>query len=256
MTVAAATLRKMREEIAADSALFGACLGDEKSRLGDEKDLFGSFGKTGEAGFSDLFAAACGCEEQNGATGDANPSGGGSHISGLNHYQLGIEYIFEGYLLHYGISRLLNTPDENFRLLAGDYMYARGLGAIASLEDLACIMALADLVRSFSFIHCEQLDPAKAMTLWTITTLSLAAHARKAATGNLASPAHCCVKSNSESSAAAGALSSFACLGKSVWGGRDTGPILDELLLDYPEEKANVLRAIFSKIDANFRVEA
>ena len=89
--------------------------------------------------------------------------------------RLGIEYIFEGYLLHYGVSRLLEPDEGDFHLLAGDYMYARGLEAITRLEDLASIEALAELVRLCSYIHCEKLDPGLAAKAWAVTTLGLAA---------------------------------------------------------------------------------
>ena len=39
--------------------------------------------------------------------------------------------MLEGYLLHFGRPRLLDTPDEDLRLLAGDYMYALGLSRLA-----------------------------------------------------------------------------------------------------------------------------
>jgi len=60
-------------------------------------------------------------------------------------------------------------------LLAGDYMYARGLEAIARLEDLSCIKALAELVQVCSYIHCEKLDPELAAKAWAVTALGLAA---------------------------------------------------------------------------------
>ena len=37
-----------------------------------------------------------------------------------------LESILEGYLLHYGRSRLVDTADEDLRLLAGDHLYALG----------------------------------------------------------------------------------------------------------------------------------
>ena len=60
-----------------------------------------------------------------------------------------LEYIFEGYLLHYGEQPPARSRmTANFDLLAGDYMYARGLERIAELDDLDCIKALADLVQA------------------------------------------------------------------------------------------------------------
>jgi len=144
-THAAITLKEIRRKIEADSALFG-------ERLRPEQAMPNS------AGYSDLFMDAC---------------DGYAGVSST--IRLGIEYIFEGYLLHYGQSRLLGPDDGHFNLLAGDYMYARGLEAIARLEDLACVEALAELVRLCSYIHCEKLDPALAAKAWAVTTLGLAA---------------------------------------------------------------------------------
>ena len=42
---------------------------------------------------------------------------------------VGLETIYEGYLLHYGRPRLFSPPDADAALLLGDYLYAQGLGA-------------------------------------------------------------------------------------------------------------------------------
>ena len=49
-------------------------------------------------------------------------------------YALLFEAIREGYLLHYGESRLLAGHDADLALLAGDYLYALGLERLAALE--------------------------------------------------------------------------------------------------------------------------
>ncbi|MBI5869888.1 MAG: hypothetical protein HZB44_02860 [Actinobacteria bacterium] len=164
-THTANTLKEIRRNIMADSSLFG-------DRLKPETEMPVS------AGYSDLFMDASGADER-----ESGSAGGAADIdisySGetkvLENFRLGIEYIFEGYLLHYGESRLLRQDDGNFNLLAGDYMYARGLEAIAGLEDLACVEALAELVRLCSYIHCERQDPGLAAKAWAVTTLGLAA---------------------------------------------------------------------------------
>ena len=61
-------------------------------------------------------------------------------------YALVVESVLEGYLLHYGRPRLLDTADEDLRLLAGDYLYALGLSRLARLGDLEAVRALADLI--------------------------------------------------------------------------------------------------------------
>ena len=61
-------------------------------------------------------------------------------------YALVMESVLEGYLLHFGRTRLLATDDHDLRLLAGDYMYALGLSRLARLGDLAAVRVLADLI--------------------------------------------------------------------------------------------------------------
>ena len=57
---------------------------------------------------------------------------------------LGVEMIYEGYLLHYGRSRLFSQADADLALLTGDYLYAAGLSEICATGDLAAVDALAD----------------------------------------------------------------------------------------------------------------
>lgn len=162
-TYAVTTLKEIRQNVVADSALFGDKLKPEAAM-------------PESSGYSDLFMDAfSGHAEECGSVSGAADSDAASETEALETIRLGIEYIFEGYLLHYGKSRLLGPDDANFDLLAGDYMYARGLEAIARLEDLASVEALAELVRLCSFIHCEQLDESLAAKAWAVTTLGLAA---------------------------------------------------------------------------------
>jgi len=59
---------------------------------------------------------------------------------------LGIETIYEGYLLHYGRPRLFGPLSEDVTLLLGDYLYAHGLVRIASLEQVEAVADLAALI--------------------------------------------------------------------------------------------------------------
>ncbi len=61
-------------------------------------------------------------------------------------YLLGVEMIYEGYLLHYGRSRLFAQDDERLSLLTGDYLYAAGLERICRTGDLEAVAALAGLI--------------------------------------------------------------------------------------------------------------
>jgi hypothetical protein len=59
---------------------------------------------------------------------------------------LGLETIYEGYLVHYGRSRLFAPPDADTALLLGDYLYAHGLVHVAESGDVAAVADLAELI--------------------------------------------------------------------------------------------------------------
>jgi hypothetical protein len=71
---------------------------------------------------------------------------------GEERYALGLETIYEGYLVHYGHPRLFDPADEDTALLLGDYLYAHGLVRIA---DVGSVEAVADLAELISL--CSQL---------------------------------------------------------------------------------------------------
>jgi len=61
-------------------------------------------------------------------------------------YELLIEAIYEGYLLHYAEPRVALTSDRDLGLLAGDRLYALGLARLVALGDLAAVAELADTI--------------------------------------------------------------------------------------------------------------
>jgi hypothetical protein len=65
---------------------------------------------------------------------------------GEERFALGIETIYEGYLVHYGHPRLFAAPDDDTALLLGDYLYAEGLARIARLDNVAAVADLAELI--------------------------------------------------------------------------------------------------------------
>lgn len=70
-------------------------------------------------------------------------------------YGLGIETIYEGYLLHYGRPRLFAPADADTRLLLGDYLYAHGLQRVTALHELAAVADLAELISLCAQVRAE-----------------------------------------------------------------------------------------------------
>jgi hypothetical protein len=61
-------------------------------------------------------------------------------------YELLIEAIYEGYLLHYETPRAVQVPEADLRLLAGDRLYAIGLAQLVDLGDTFAVAELADTI--------------------------------------------------------------------------------------------------------------
>jgi hypothetical protein len=61
-------------------------------------------------------------------------------------YELVVETIYEGYLLHYGTPRVVRTQEADLGVLAGDRLYALGLARLVALGDTAAVAELADTI--------------------------------------------------------------------------------------------------------------
>lgn len=70
-------------------------------------------------------------------------------------YALVFEAVREGYLLHYGESRLMAEHDADLALLAGDYLYALGLDRLAALGDTEAVAVLSELIARSAQLHAE-----------------------------------------------------------------------------------------------------
>jgi hypothetical protein len=91
-------------------------------------------------------------------------------------YALLVETIREGYLLHYGAPRLFSRMDTDLALLAGDYLYARGLERLAGLGDIAAVAELSDLISLCAQLHAEPAGAAAVTApLWLSSIVAVAA---------------------------------------------------------------------------------
>ncbi|HST13793.1 MAG TPA: hypothetical protein VLJ44_02940 [Gaiellaceae bacterium] len=62
------------------------------------------------------------------------------------HMGLGLETVYEAYLVHYGRPRLFESPDSDEAVLLGDYLYAHGLVRVAEAGGVPAVEALAELI--------------------------------------------------------------------------------------------------------------
>ena len=73
-------------------------------------------------------------------------------------YALGIETIYEGYLLHYGRARLFTPEDDDTALLLGDYLYAHGLVRIERVGSVEAVDDLAELIALCAYLQAERIS--------------------------------------------------------------------------------------------------
>jgi hypothetical protein len=70
-------------------------------------------------------------------------------------YALGVETIYEGYLLHYGRPRLFAPGDGDTALLLGDYLYAHGLVRVERVGSVDAVNDLAELIALCAYLQAE-----------------------------------------------------------------------------------------------------
>ena len=90
---------------------------------------------------------------------------------GEDRYALGIETIYEGYLLHYGASRLFAPEDDDAALLLGDYLYAHGLVRIEEVGSVDAVSDLAELIAVCAYLRAEDVPGDGAAWAATAATL-------------------------------------------------------------------------------------
>jgi hypothetical protein len=70
-------------------------------------------------------------------------------------FAVGLESIYEGYLLHYGRPRLFAPADRDTAVLLGDYLYAHGLVRIAAVGEVEVVADLAELLSVCAQLRAE-----------------------------------------------------------------------------------------------------
>jgi len=80
-------------------------------------------------------------------------------------YELLVEAIYEGYLVHYGSPRVVRPAEADLGLLAGDQLYAIGLAMLVGLGDTAAVAELADTITLSALAHGAG-EPALAEAVW------------------------------------------------------------------------------------------
>jgi hypothetical protein len=70
-------------------------------------------------------------------------------------FALGLETVYEAYLVHYGHARLFDAPDRNEAVLLGDYLYAHGLVRIAEAGGVPAVAAMAELIARCAALRAD-----------------------------------------------------------------------------------------------------
>jgi hypothetical protein len=100
------------------------------------------------------------------ASGPAQTAASGPRASRASEeYELLVETIYEGYLLHYGVGRVVAPEEADLGLLAGDRLYALGLARLVALGDIEAVAELADTI-TLSALAQAAGEPALAEAVW------------------------------------------------------------------------------------------
>jgi hypothetical protein len=141
-TIGGGGLARLRSLLAEQGGLMATLLAPEPRAAGvqgraDRDELGG--GHDGGAG--------------NGAS-PARIAAGGPRAAGARaEYELLMEAIYEGYLLHYGDPRIISVGEADLGLLAGDQLYAIGLARLVALGDTFAVAELADTITLSALAH-------------------------------------------------------------------------------------------------------
>jgi hypothetical protein len=68
---------------------------------------------------------------------------------------LGLETVYEAYLVHYGTPRLFDPPDRDEAVLLGDYLYAHGLVRVAEAGGVRAVATMAELISRCAALRAD-----------------------------------------------------------------------------------------------------
>jgi hypothetical protein len=68
---------------------------------------------------------------------------------------LGLETVYEAYLMHYGSPRLFDASDADDAVLLGDYLYAHGLVRVAEAGGVDAVEVLAELISRCAALRAD-----------------------------------------------------------------------------------------------------
>jgi hypothetical protein len=123
-----------------------------------------------EGGLMAALVSACATRSESGPEAEpespARAAAAGPRAKGRRaEYELLVEAIYEGYLLHYGTPRVVCPGEADLALLAGDRLYAIGLSRLVALEDPDAVAELADMITLSALAHGAG-DEALAEAIW------------------------------------------------------------------------------------------
>ncbi len=128
------------------------------------------------------------------AEGPAQLAASGPRVNGrAADYELLIDTIYEGYLLHYRAPRVVRPSEADLGLLAGDRLYALGLAKLVNLGDVEAVAELADVITLSALAHGAG-KPELAEAVWSAGARAVgwgasAQHDRAKALARAGSPA-------------------------------------------------------------------
>ncbi len=86
-------------------------------------------------------------------------------------FGLGLETVYEAYLVHYGRPRLFAPPDGDEAVLLGDYLYAHGLVHIATAGGVDAVAAMAELISRCAALRADGAEGDGAAWIDTVRRL-------------------------------------------------------------------------------------